>query len=81
MTLGSRGFLACFGVCPPAACPGDPLPGTPAAAPCGGVLRSSFWLEDRVGCSCQRPTTAPPLPLARLLALPCSSSSSEGAGT
>jgi hypothetical protein len=79
-TLGSRGFLACLDACaagdPPAGAGPGPAPGT--AEP--GAQRSSFWLAERAGFSCQRPTTAPLLPLARLLAPP-SSSSSGGAGT
>lgn len=81
--LGSRGLRACFGAGPPPGdtCPSPDLaPGPPAGPPAAAAARSSLWLADRDGCSCQRPTTAPPDPLARLLALP-SSSSSGGAGT
>lgn len=83
MMLGSRGFRACL-VAEPLP-PGEVLPVSPdldpAAVPAAAAARSSLWLAERDTCSCHRPTTAPPEPLARLLALPVSSPSSGGAGT
>lgn len=57
------------------------VPPPPAAAAAAAAARTSLALPEREGCSCQRPTTAPPLPLARFAALPSSSSSSGGEGT
>jgi hypothetical protein len=45
------------------------------------VLRSSLALEERVGVSCQRPTTALLEPLARLLLLASPSSGEDGTCT